>query len=187
MKKLTFEEFNSLLEKDFSQTLTHEAILISKDFWENMEKFIEGIKNNKIYIKVEPLFLTLNFPKYGRYKSFNGASILLIVVGIIFIFFKWKFSLLLLSFSILLRAYSNKLKKSSIIDFRNSLLENIRDDNIENGFVKLTCRYIAGVIQLETEMGTSDWPQVPSDVFSGGYNSVSQDDLRATQMSKFWV
>ncbi len=89
--KPTLAELTLKLEEKFGK-LNSQAEHCAEDFYENYQEFINSILSEKIIIIASPNMLAnkLQESKYTRYRTFGGLSILLIISGLVTIFFNWK-------------------------------------------------------------------------------------------------
>jgi CII-binding regulator of phage lambda lysogenization HflD len=86
--KPTLTELISKLEEQFGK-LNSQAEHCAEDFHEIYQEFINSAQTNNIVIIASPNMLASKFqePKYTRYRTFAGLSILLTIAGIISVFF----------------------------------------------------------------------------------------------------
>lgn len=167
IQKPLLPKFKEQLGAIFGQSLTSAANLAAEDFWENWSAIFEGISNDWITVQPDMLFLSKNFPEYGRYHIWKGLSLIIFLAGIILLFFYWQAGVCLLILGFGLNYYS-KYKRGS--DGRR-FVKNLRKEVIQNpqskGMAKLCSNYIVGTIQLSSSKGDAHWPQYPSNIITG--------------------
>lgn len=165
--KPTLTELISKLEEQFGK-LNSQAEHCAEDFHENYEDFISSIQTNNIVIIASPNMLAskLQEPKYTRYRTFGGLSILLIIAGIITIFFNWKIGLGLIVGSFLAKFLSSKMKSNSSKNFALELTSKI-NKKPDDGMFDVCQYYIAGILQLASAKGRAHLPLIPSYSLTG--------------------
>lgn len=165
--KPTLTELISKLEEQFGK-LNSQAEHCAEDFHENYQDFISSIKANNIVIIASPNMLAskLQEPKYTRYRTFGGLSILLLVAGIITIFFNWKIGVGLFVVSFLVKFISSKMKNNSSKNFALELTLKI-NETPDDGMFDVCQYYIAGILQLASTRGRAHLPLIPSYSLTG--------------------
>ena len=166
-QKPSLQQFQKQIETLFMQSLTSTANLASKDFWENWSKFYEGISKNSIRINVDMLFLSRSFPEYRKYNVWKGLSFIILLVGIILLFFYKQVGIILLIFGVSCYFYSKDRKITDAKKFANGLRKDIMENPFSKGMAKLCAHYIAGIIQLASANQRANWPEYPSNVITG--------------------
>jgi len=164
--KPSVHKFQEIISEIFGQPLTNQAEEASQDFWNHWNEILNSINDDSMHINVDMLFLSRNFPEYGRYNIFKGLSIILLLVGLVLLFFSWMIAVATLIASFVLRSYGNSVKSKSGQRF----IEELKSEIIKNeakGMANLCAHYIAGTIQLLTNRGQAHWPAYPSCVFGG--------------------
>jgi hypothetical protein len=165
--KPTLTELISKLEEQFGK-LNSQAEHCAEDFHENYQDFINSIQSKKIIIIASPNMLAtkLQEPKYTRYRTFGGLSILLFIAGIITLFFNWKIGLGLILGSFLAKFISTKMKNSSSKNFAFELTSKIKETP-DDGMFDVCQYYIAGILQLASTKGRAHLPLIPSYSLTG--------------------
>lgn len=165
--KPTLTELISKLEEQFGK-LNSQAEHCAEDFHENYEDFISSIQTNNIVIIASPNMLAskLQEPKYTRYRTFGGLSILLILAGIITVFFNWKIGLGLIVGSFIAKFISSKMKNSSSKNFALELTSKI-NESPDDGMFDVCQYYIGGILQLASTRGRAYLPLIPSYSLTG--------------------
>ena len=155
------------LEKKFGP-LTIQANHCAEDFHENYEEFIYGFQSGNLTIVTSPFMLATKIPisKYSSYKIFAGVSTLLGILGVILVFFYWKIAILLLLISFLFKIISRYKKNKMALDFSNEILMKLDIDEYD-GFFDVVQYYIAGIIQIRSDIGTAHLPLLPSVALTG--------------------
>lgn len=165
--KPTLTELISKLEEQFGK-LNSQAEHCAEDIHENYEDFISSIQANNIVIVASPNMLAskLQEPKYTRYRTFGGLSILFLIVGIITVFFNWKIGLGLFVVSFLAKFISSKMKNNSSKNFAHELTSKI-NETPDDGMFDVCQYYIAGILQLASTKGRAHLPLIPSYSLTG--------------------
>lgn len=164
--KLPLQEFQETISEVVGQPLTNEAEEASSDFWNHWDIILNSIYNDLMWINVDMLFMSKNFPERGRYYAWKGLSIIILLVGFILFIFSWKIAVAILIFGFGLRLCGNAVKSRDAQRFVEELKSEIIQDETK-GMAKLCAHYIAGTIQLASNRGQSHWPAYPSCVFGG--------------------
>lgn len=165
--KPTLTELISKLEEQFGK-LNSQAEHCAEDIHENYEDFISSIQANNIVIVASPNMLAskLQEPKYTRYRTFGGLSILFLIVGLITVFFNWKIGLGLFVVSFLAKFISSKMKNNSSKNFALELTSKI-NETPDDGMFDVCQYYIAGILQLASTKGRAHLPLIPSYSLTG--------------------
>jgi hypothetical protein len=165
--KPTLTELMSKLEEQFGK-LNAQAEHCAEDFHEIYQDFINSIQTNNIVIIASPNMLAskLQDPKYTRYRTFGRLSILLIIAGIISVFFNCKIGLGLFVGSFLAKFISSKMKNSSSKNFDLELTSKINKTPAE-GMFDVCQYYITGILQLASTNGRAHLPLIPSYCLTG--------------------
>lgn len=165
--KPTLTELTLKLEDKFGK-LNSQASHCAEDIYENYQEFINSIRSEKIVIIASPNMLAnkLQESKYTRYRTFGGLSILLIIAGLVTIFFNWKIGLGLIVGSIILKIISSNSKKRVSRNFALELTSKI-NTNSDEGMFDLCQYYIAGILQLVSAKGRAHLPLIPSYSLTG--------------------
>jgi len=165
--KPTLTELISKLEEQFGK-LTPAAEHCAEDFHENYQDFIDSFRSNTIIIIASPTMLAnkLQEPKYMRYRTFGGLSILLIIAGLITLFFNWKIGLGLIVSSFIAKFISSKMKNSSSKNFARDITSKVNEKSDE-GMFDICQYYIAGILQLASSRGRAHLPLIPSYSLTG--------------------
>ncbi len=156
----TLTELISKLEEQFGK-LNSQAEHCTEDIHENYEDFISSIQANNIVIVASPNMLAskLQEPKYTRYRTFGGLSILLLIVGLIAVFFNWKIGLGLFVVSFLAKFISSKMKNNSSKNFALELTSKI-NETPDDGMFDVCQYYIAGILKLASTKGRAHLPLI---------------------------
>ena len=104
------QKFQETISEVFGQPLTNQAEKASQDFCDHWNEILSSISDNSMRINVDMLFLSKNFPEHGRYNVWKGLSIIVLVVGLIFFIFSWKFAVATLIVGFVLLFYGNAVK-----------------------------------------------------------------------------
>lgn len=160
------QKFQETISEVFGQPLTNQAEEASQDFWNHWNEILHSIDDDSMHINVDMLFLSKNFPEYGRYNVWKGLSIIVLLVGLILFIFSWKIAVATLIVGIGLRFYGNAVKSRGGQRFIEELKSKIIQHETK-GMAKLCAHYIAGNIQLTSNRGQAHWPAYPSCVFGG--------------------
>lgn len=171
--KPTVDEFKEQLESLFGQPLNSMADEAAEDFWNHWELFSNSVKSRDLNPLVDFLFLGINFPEYKRFYSYKGLGQILIFVGVITLFFSWKIGVAILVTGFLTNTYGDKMKRKDGQQFYDDLMLAITTNPNEQGFPKLCCYYIGGIVKLVTSHGEAAWPQHPSNAVTGDYTMIS--------------
>ena len=165
--KVELKEFKSLLEEKFGK-LTPQANHCADDFYENYEDFISSFKSKRIQIIASPSVLSRKLPdkKYSSYQTYSGLSILLGIVGIIFLFFYWKIAVGMLILSLLLSISARYIKNRTAITFSNQISNKFEFDEFD-GIFDVAQYYIAGIIQIRSQTAAAHLPLLPSVSLTG--------------------
>jgi len=86
---ISLDEFTGQIEQLFGKPLTMRAAEAARDFWNHWESFTDLISRRQLSVRVDPLVLAHNFPQYRRYHMWKGAGIILLLVGVAFVWFFW--------------------------------------------------------------------------------------------------
>lgn len=169
MKK-NYQDFILLLEKQFGP-LTPQAEHCAEDFYENYDLLISKFKDNSIQLFASSNVLAQKLPSQNntKYQTFNGLTILLVIVGIILFFFNWKIALLAIAISFCSKYYSNYLKNKNSTNFTDNIMKKISQNEFD-GFFDIAQYYIAGIIQIRTNLGSAHLPLLPSSALTGTEN-----------------
>ena len=165
--KPPLQKFKEQIEAVFEQSLTSAASLAAEDFWGNWPAIFEGISNDWITVQPDMLFLSKNFPEYGKYNIWKGLAIIAFLVGAILLFIYWQAGVSLLLLGIGIKYYSKHKKVSDGGRFVNSLRKEVIQNPQSKGMAELCSHYIAGTIQLSSDKGEAHWPQYPSNIITG--------------------
>lgn len=165
--KPTLNELIYSLEQKFGK-LNSAAEHCAVDFHQNYEDYIKAISSNEIIIVTSPNMLAdkLQESKYTKYRTFGGWSILLTIVGLITLFFKWEIGLLLFATAFVFKIISNNLKTSVSKKFSEDITNKILS-NPDEGMFDICQYYIAGILQLASLKGRAHLPIVPSYSLNG--------------------
>lgn len=174
--KPQFEEVKKQIERTYNQNLKTEAEIAARDFWENWNQLREGLRSGEIKILIDSLFLSRRFPEYGRYQKWRGASISLVVIGIIVAVFRLEIGIPIVIVGILGFPLANYIKQKDGNKFTRELLQKVTREPPTNGMVELCGHYIAGIVALSSENGYSQWPLYPSCVLTGEALRVSSHE-----------
>jgi len=165
--KPSFDEFKMNIEKLFGQRLTEPASQAADDFWRNWSAFSALIANRSLAVHVDAFRLTHNFPEYRRYQVWKGAGIVAFLVGIVFLWFYWQIGVALIALGIGLHFWGGRMKFNAARSFAEELMKNATLNPSAGGYARICTNYIAGIIQLDSPVGSAHWPQFPSNVISG--------------------
>jgi hypothetical protein len=166
-QKPSLQKFQEQIEAAFGQPLTSTASLAAEDFWRNWSAFLERISNDSITLNPDMLFLSRNFPEYGRYHIWKGLTITSLLIGAVLLFFYWPVGVILLLLSVGCYFFSKYKKVADGKRFIKGLRKELIQNPLSKGMAKLCAHYIAGTIQLESTDGRAHWPQYPSNVITG--------------------
>jgi hypothetical protein len=181
--------FINKIEKHLNQTLTEQAMIASRDFWEYYETIHYQLDKGIIKITIDPVFLNRSHPQYGQsYYARRGWGAVIFFIGFILLFNpQW----LGIGIGIgLLGLIINSTAKSAGVKFLSELEERIKGPLNQNGIAYLAANYVTGVIQLKGPKGSAHWPQYPSCVLTGGKqfiadkNSTADSDTRGKLSGK---
>lgn len=176
--KPSLENFYEQIEKLFQQTLTKPARDAAEDFWNKWQELLDGISNNNIRINVDMLMLFKKFPEHTKYNQWKGFGILTTVVGIVLFFIHLFSGSIVFLLGVGLFYYSRKVKLNDGQTFQEKMKKNVIENANDNGMADLCAQYIAGTIQLVSNINSAHWPQYPSCVVTG------ENDLIQTSIKK---
>lgn len=165
--KPPLQKFKEQIEAVFEQSLTSAASLAAEDLWRNWSAIFEEISNNSIIIKTDTLFLSRNFPEYGKYHIWKGLALISFFAGIVLLFFYWQTGVIIMVIGVCSNFYSRFKKVTAGKKFTEDLRKEIIQNPLSMGMAKLCAYYIAGIIQLSSDKGKAHWPQYPSNVIIG--------------------
>lgn len=171
-QKPSLKTFQEQIEAVVGQPLTPAADLAAEDFWRNWSAIFEGIANDSIILNPDMIFLSRNFPEYGRYHIWKGLALIAFLVGIVLLFFYWPAGVILLLVGVGCNFYSKFKKVADGKKFIEELRKEVIQNLLSKGVAKLCAHYIAGTIQLASANGQAHWPQYPSDVITGDKNFI---------------
>ncbi len=165
--KPSLDELIIKLEEKFGK-LNPQANHCAEDIFKNYENFIESISSNEIIIVASPNMLAdkLQEPKYTKYRTFGGLSILMVIIGIVTLFFNWKIALVIFILAYILKKISSNLKFKSSQNFAKELTSKF-SINPHEGMFDICQYYIAGILQLASSKGRAHLPLLPSYSLSG--------------------
>lgn len=166
-EKPSFDEFKRQLENLFGRPLNDQATAAAQDFWESWGGFTELIARRSLSVHVDALRLGMNFPEYRRYHPWKGAGKLLIVVGVIAVWFYWPVGVLSICVGLGAHLYGNWVRVSDSKQFSENLMKEATLSPAQGGYAGLCSHYIAGTIALVTPGASAHWPQRPSNVVDG--------------------
>lgn len=169
----SFEEFQVQLETLFGQPLTPQAVTAARDFWQSWSGFGGLIAARSLSVHVDALRLGRNLPQYRRYHVWKGAGTVLLVVGLLVLWFVWQIGVLLMVLGVGTHFWSNRIRFSDAQQFAESLMREATLNARAGGYAGLCCHYIAGTISLVSPKGSAHWPQHPSNVISGARSLIS--------------
>lgn len=163
--KPTFNEFLIQLENKFGK-LTPQAMHCAEDIYEYYEQIVEAFNSNKMSVITSPQVLSRKIPNLSKYQNVAGFSILLAIIGFIVIFFNWKIAVGILVFSFLLKIIARYMKNKIAIDFSSNIVNKFLINENE-GIFDIAQFYIAGIIQLKSNVGYAHLPSLPSNSLTG--------------------
>jgi len=135
IQKPLLPKFKEQLEAICGQSLTSAASLAAEDFWENWSAIFEGISNDWITIQPDMLFLSRNFPEYGKYYIWKGLAMIAFLVGAILLFIYWQVGVSLLLLGSGINYYSKHKKVSDgrrfVKNLRKAEVANLRWDQVD--------------------------------------------------------
>ncbi len=170
--KPSLENFNEQIENIFQQSLTKQAKDAAQDFWNKWQELLVGFLTNEIKINVDMLILSKNFPEYAKYNQWKGFGLLSIVLGIVLLFIHFFSGSIAFLIGVALYYYSGLVKQNDGKSFQNKLLNNVKKNANDNGMAELCAQYIAGTIQLASDVNSAHWPQYPSCVITGNNDFI---------------
>lgn len=163
----TFDDFKDQLERLFGQVLTSQAQDAATDFWDCWDSFQLEVARRGLSIRVDALRLGMNFPEFKRYHIWKGTGTVLLIVGVVVVWFFWPVGLILLLSGIGSHAIGNWRRFHDAKKFSEELMKQATLHDKEGGFASLCANYITGTIQLATSKGAAHWPQHPSNALTG--------------------
>lgn len=166
-QKPPLQKFKEKIEAVFEQSLTSAASLAAEDLWRNWSAIFEEISNNSIIIKTDTLFLSRNFPEYGKYHIWKGLALISFFAGIVLLFFYWQAGVIIMVIGVCSNFHSRFKKVTAGKKFTEDLRKEIIQNPLSMGMAKLCAHYIAGIIQLSSAKGKAHWRQYPSNVITG--------------------
>ena len=166
-QRISLDSFISQIEQTFGKKLTVPASEAAEDFWNYWEAFTELISSRQLSARVDPLFLTHNFPQYRRYHTWKGGGIVVILAGLGVVWFSWPIGIILLLIGFGLRSYGNRVRFNNAKAFAEEVMEEATLSPSNTGYARLCANYIAGIIELATLQASAHWPQHPSNVVTG--------------------
>ena len=164
---LTVENLTEKMEAKFGK-LNPQAKHCVEDIIENYNKFLSEFQNGKIEIISSSYMISNKINNSSRfdYQTLGGLSIIILITGLILIFFNWKYSVVLFLTSFILKKISNKIKTKKAINFSEEIRNKIIN-NPSKGIIELCEYYIAGIIQLSSSNGKAHLPLIPSCSLTG--------------------
>jgi hypothetical protein len=169
---MSFDDFKNVLADLFGQPLNQKAEVAAQDFWKNVSDISEGVSQGNIGINVDILALARAFPEYKRYQVWKGLSIIVFLVALVVLIFSWKFAIVIVVAGVVFHIIGNVQRRASGQKFISGLREAVTAGDVSKGIGNLCAQYIAGNIQLSSNLGRAHWPQLPSDVLNGQQNFI---------------
>lgn len=169
----SLDEFIADVEAMCGQSLTGPASEAAEDFWEHWSSFSSLIAQRSLALHVDALRLGTNFPQYKRYHAWKGAGTVVLLLGILSIWFLWQLGAALIAVGIGLHLWGGRIKFNDANDFAEELMNEATLNPSDGGYARLCANYIAGTIQLASPAGSAHWPQLPSNVITGEQSFVS--------------
>lgn len=166
--KPTVEKYLKHLKENFGETLTPQVEHIATDFIENYEEFKEMFLTNRISIisSASRLATSTGNIEFSKYQKYNGLSIVLMVVAVIFLFFSWKTTIIVFALSVIMRLISKSLKTKLSANYTKQIYDELKND-IDNGILNVCINYCAGIIQLQSSKAITHLPILPSTCITG--------------------
>ncbi|TDE46981.1 hypothetical protein E0I26_02525 [Flavobacterium rhamnosiphilum] len=166
--KPNIETYLKHLKENFGENLTPQVQQVAADFVENHEEYSEMFLKNKISIisSASRLADATGNPEYSKHHKFNGLSIVLILTSIIFLFFSWKTTIILIVLSIIMKLISKSLKNKSNFNYTKLIYDELAND-IDSGILKVCVNYCAGIVQLQSSKAKAHLPILPSACITG--------------------
>ncbi len=174
-QKPLLQKFKEQIEAVFKQSLTSAASLAAEDFWRNWPVIFEGISNDSIIIKTDMLFLSRNFPEYGKYHIWKGLALISFLAGIVMLFFYWQAGVIIIVVGVCSNFYSKLKKVATVKKFTEDMRKEIIQNPLSMGMAKLCAHYIAGIVQFSSAKCKAHWPQYPSNVITGEIEFIPTD------------
>lgn len=169
----SLDEFKTEIEALFGQSLTEPASEAAEDFWEHWPSFSSLIAQRSLAVHVDALRLGMNFPQYKRYHVWKGAGKIVILLGIVSVWFLWQLGAVLLTAGIGLHLWGGRVKFKDAKNFAEELMKEATLNPSEAGYARLCAHYIAGTIQIVSSAGSAHWPQHPSNAVTGERSFIS--------------
>lgn len=169
---MSINDFKNLLTDLFGQPLNQKAEVAALDFLQNISFIAEGISQDSIIINVDVLSLARAFPEYKTYQVWKGISILLFIIALPIFIFSWKIALIIIAAGIVFHVIGNLKRRVTGQRFVAGIKAAIVAGDMSRGLGNLCAQYIAGNVQLASDIGRAHWPQIPSDVLTGKQNFI---------------
>ena len=166
-ENISFEEFTGQIERLFGKSLTPPAIQAAADFWDHWTAFMQLVSERHLSAHVDPFFLAHNFSQYSRYRTWKGAGLVCLVLGLLVVWFVWPIGIALFAIGISLHIFGNRVRFNDAKTFTEEVMKDATLNAANAGFARLCAHYIAGIVQLATPVASAHWPQHPSNVITG--------------------
>ena len=169
----TLDNFKKQMETLLGQSLTNRASQATEDFWEHWSSFSSLIDERSLLVNVDALWLGMNCPQYKRYQAWRGAGIVVILIGIVAVWFLWQLGVFFIAAGAGLYFWGGRVRIRDARRFSEELMEQAALNPSNNGYAKLCAHYVSGTIQLVSPNGSAHWPQFPSNAVTGRQTFIS--------------
>jgi hypothetical protein len=172
---LSLNQFVSLLEEKYGQSLKPQARIGAKDFWKYLENIKDGILSDEIDITIDMFSIARAFPEYASHQTWKGLSILFLIVAVPLFFYNWIFGALSIVVGIAAKVVGSIFLRSNGQRIVGKIVDGIRKNDLNSGLGSLCAYYLSGMVQLSSAKGYSRWPHFPSNVITGIQATVEEE------------
>jgi len=104
----------------------------------------------------------------------KGLAIPVFLVALPIFIFSWKIALVLIAASVVVYALGNVHCRATGQRLVSGIRSSVAAGDLSKGLGYLCAHYIAGNVQLASDLGRAHWPQFPSDVLTGQQNFIQE-------------
>lgn len=170
--KPTLSQFKQQISGLFGQPLTLAASEAAEDFYRNWDTIFDGVTHDSIRTNVDVLALARQFKQYGKYHIWKGLGMLLVVTGLVLVFFLWQLATVVVVAGVCIYLLGDYVRVAEGRKFSLNLIDGIKRNPSDTGMAALCAHYIAGTIELASDNARAHWPQHPSDVLTGNTSFI---------------
>ena len=172
-QKLTLEAFRQEIRSVLGpQDFTPPVEEVIEDFWNSYSELEAAIAGDTVSLSVDTLHLGSNLPEYERYHGWKGAGKILILLSLLLIWFQWILGIIISLVGFSLHKYGEHIRKADGRRFMHGLIVGVKQSG-PGAMANLCAHYIAGSVELVSDLSRVCWPWYPSNVLTGRSTRVS--------------